>query len=579
MNAIFSPLLAAFFALVLFFADGSLPRVWAQTDFNSPPPLAYAITNARIVTLSGAPLERGTIVIRNGLIAAVGANVKAPADARVIDGTGLTVYPGFFDGNTNLGIAAQSSPSSRPATGGAALSLAPSPSPQTASNSNFPIGLQPETTAADLLRVGDSAFETARNNGFTTVLAVPRERLFVGQSALINTAGDTAAAVILRSPVALHVTFVSLQNGQFPTSIMGAFAAVRQMLLDAGRLQTAQKIYAANPRGVRRPDADKSLEALFPVLNGALPIVFNANSEREIIRALDLTEEFKLKAMIAGGNEAYKVAARLKAQNVPVLVSLNFPKRTTAVSPEADPETLAVLRLRVETPKNAARLNAAGVRFAFQSGGATSLADFWTNLNKAIENGLSRDAALRAITLETAEIFGVSDTLGSIEPGKIANLTVTRGDIFDKSRTFTHVFVDGRMFEIKPPVMPKADDKKTVTGGGAATSATPATTPSTFSNLSGNWTLNIEIPGQPVQATLVLTQQEEKLTGSLQSQFGNSEITDGAVSADGFRFSNNVSIGGQTFDVLFIGKVSGNQISGTATTPQGAIPFTGSKNP
>ncbi len=578
MNAPFSRFLITFLALTLLFGLDVLPFVRAQTEANQAP-ATYAITNARIVTLSGAPVERGTVVIRDGLIAAVGANVQTPADARVIDGTGLTVYPGFFDGSTNLGIAAAQSAQQRPGAGGAALSAPQSPSLQSVSNSNFPAGLQPETAAADLLRVGDTTFDTTRNNGFTTVLSVPRERLFVGQSALINTAGDSAAAVILRSPVALHVSFLSLQNGQFPTSIMGAFAAVRQMLLDAGRLQTAQKIYAANPRGVRRPDSDKSLEALFPVLNGSLPIVFNANSEREITRALDLAEEFKLKAMIAGGNEAYKVAARLKAQNVPVLVSLNFPKRTTAVSTEADPESLAILRLRVETPKNAARLSAAGVRFAFQSGGATSLSDFWTNLNKAVENGLSRDAALRAVTLGTAEIFGVSDTLGSIETGKIANLTVTRGDIFDKQRVFTDVFVDGRMFEIKPPVSPKADNPKTPAGAGATTPATAAATPAALPNLGGTWTLNIEIPGQPVQATLVLTQQEDKLSGSLQSQFGNSEITDGAVSADGFRFSNNVSVGGQTFDVLFTGKINGSQISGTATTPQGAIPFTGTKNP
>jgi imidazolonepropionase-like amidohydrolase len=557
--------------LTLLFATSILPpAIWAQSQLNQPE--AYAITNARLVTLAGAQIERGTIVVRDGLISAVGANIQAPADVRVIDGTGLTVYPGFFDANTSLGIAG-----AQPRQVGGALvaALQPQPNQQSASNSNFPAGLQPETAAADLLRVGDSSFETARNNGFTSVLSVPRERLFVGQSALINTAGDSTAALILRSPAAMHVTFVPLQNGQFPTSIMGAFAAVRQMLLDAERLQTSQKVYAANPRGVRRPDADKSLVALLPVLSGAMPIVFTANSEREITRALDLAREFNLKAMIAGGNEAYKVAARLKEQNVPVLVSLNFPKRTATASSETDPESLVILRLRVETPKNAARLGAAGVKFAFQSGGAVNLADFWTNLNKAVENGLSRDAALRAMTLGTAEIFGVSNTLGSLETGKIANLTVTRGEIFDKSHVFTHVFVDGRMFEIKPTPTPKADDKKAPANSGV----TPSATTSALPNVSGTWALNIEIPGQPVQATLVLAQQEDKLSGSLQSQFGNSEITGGEISADGFRFSNTVSVGGQTFDVLFNGKINGNQLSGTATTPQGTFPITGTKNP
>src|ERR1700759_4018783 len=121
---------------------------------------------------------------------------------------------------------------------------------------------------------------------------------------------------------------------------------------------------AADPKGMKRPDADKSLDALIPMLNGQVPAVFNANSEREIIRAIDLANEFKLKAIIAGGQESWKVADRLKAANIPVLLSLNFPRRTTASSPEADPESLAVLRMRAETPKGPARLAAAGVKFA-----------------------------------------------------------------------------------------------------------------------------------------------------------------------------------------------------------------------
>lgn len=195
---------------------------------------AYAITNARIVTVSGETIERGTIVIRDGLIAAVGANIAAPADVRTIDGTGLTVYPGFFDANTNLGIAA--APRSQPGQPAAPQVQA---TPQ--SNSAFPVGLQPEISAADLIRPSDATFETARNNGFTTALVVPRERIFVGQSALVNLSGDTASTAIVRAPIALHVAFVTLQGGEFPTSLMGTFAAIRQMFLDAQRLDATQK--------------------------------------------------------------------------------------------------------------------------------------------------------------------------------------------------------------------------------------------------------------------------------------------------------------------------------------------------
>src|SRR6185369_7452164 len=154
----------------------------------------------------------------------------------------------------------------------------------------------------------------------------------------------------------------------------------------------------------------------------------NANSQREIIRAIDLAKEFNLKAIIAGGQEAWKVADRLKAAEIPVLLSRNFPKRTTSSSPEADPESLEALRFRAETPKRAGRLAQAGVKFAFESGNLTSIADFFTNAGKAVEGGLSKDAAVREMTIGSAEVLGVSDRLGSIEPGKIANLIVIKGD-------------------------------------------------------------------------------------------------------------------------------------------------------
>jgi imidazolonepropionase-like amidohydrolase len=517
----------------------------------------YAISNAKIVTVSGASIEKGTIVVRDGLIQAVGANVSVPGDARILDGTGLTVYPGFFDSLTSLGIQSQQrAPQSGQQT-----------SSQTATNSNYPVGLQPEKNVLEDLRAGDAQFETPRNNGFTTVLTVGRDGIFNGQSAIINLAGDSVSQMVIKSPVAQHFSFRTLSGGTFPSSLMGTFAAFRQMLLDAQRLQAMKKAYEANPRGMTRPDDDKSLEALFPVLNGTMPIVFNANSEREILRALNLAKEFNLKAIIAGGFEAWKVADRLKAQDVPVLLSLNFPKRTAADSPDADPESLETLRFRAEVPKGAAILAQKGVRFAFQSGGLTSLNDFFANALKTTENGLSKDAALRAMTLSAAEIFGVENRLGSIESGKIANLTVIKGDLWSKDRAVTHVFVDGKLFEIKQS--PRT--ASTQTGGG--------TNPNNLPAVGGVWRINIEAPGQSLPGTLNLTQQGTGLTGTLQTQLGTTPIKNGRVTADGFSFVATVEFGGTTFDITVVGKVSGNQVSGTIDTPQGPVPFSGTKTP
>lgn len=301
MKSLFLRLSVAIFA---FFALGS--SVFAQTRAET-----FAITNARIVTVKGAPIEKGTIVIRDGLIESVGDNAKVPADARVIDGSGLTVYPGFIDTNTSLGLPAATSQSQRGQN-------QPAQTNQAQSNSNYPDGLQPEESAFEKLKAGEAQFEMNRNAGFTTVLVVSREGVFNGQSAVINLAGDTVSEMVIRPAFAEHFSFTTLRTGAYPTSLMGTFSALRQMLLDAQRLQELRKAYDKNPLGMRRPEADKSLDALLPVLNRAMPIVFNANTEIEIIRALDVAREFNLNAIINGGQEAWKVADRLKAQNVPV---------------------------------------------------------------------------------------------------------------------------------------------------------------------------------------------------------------------------------------------------------------------
>jgi imidazolonepropionase-like amidohydrolase len=515
---------------------------------------AYAITGARIVTVSGANIERGTIIIRDGLISAVGAGLPAPADARVIDGTGLTVYPGLIDSNTNLGIPA---PAPSPARGGGAQ-----PPSISSPNSAQPVGLQPEILATDFIRPGGDQIEAARGAGITAALTAPREGILIGQSALINLAGDTPQEMIVRSPVALHVGFTPFSTGGYPSSLMGVFSALRQMFLDAGRLREANATYERNPRGARRPVQDKSLIALFPVLAREMPVVMYADTEREIIRALDLTQEFNLRTIIAGGLESWKVTDRLRESNVPVLLSLNFPKRTTADVPEADPETLSTLRQRVEAPKTAGRLAAARVRFAFESGSMTSMSDFLANAAKAVENGLARDEALRAMTLRPAEILGVADRLGTIEVGKIANLTVTRGDIFDKPARITHVFIDGRPVELK-----------TAPQGAAATAGKAATA-------SGTWTLKIKSEDGPEQtATLALQQEGERLSGSLQGDLGAVQISGGSIDAAGkLRFTARVTLGGQTTEATFTGTITGNEMRGTfQTVGRSSSTFVGTK--
>lgn len=520
----------------------------------------YAITNARIVTVSGATIERGAVVVRNGLITAVGANVNAPPDARIIDGSGLTVYPGLIDSYTNLALPeAAASPSPGGGGGGGFFAAAPRPSPG-GPNSTQPAGLQPEVMVEDVIRPGGNEIESWRNVGITTALTSPRTGIWMGQSALINLAGETPQEMIVRSPVAMHVGFTPLR-GTYPGSLMGVFAALRQMMLDAQRYRNEMQSYERNPRGMRRPEVDRSLAALGPVVEGRMPVVMLANTEREITRALDLANEFKLRLIIAGGREADRVADRLAKRNVPVLLSLNLPRRTTAALPEADPEPLRVLRERVEAQQTAGKLAKAGVRFAFESGSLTNISELMVNVGHVVENGLSPTDALRAFTIWPATILGVENQLGSIETGKIANLTVTRGDLFDRNSRLVHLFIDGRPVDLRPP--------SSGTGGGAGTR----------NSLSGTWNLTINLGQGDKNATLTLQQEGERVSGSISGSLGAGEISNASVTAAGeVRFTAALEIEGQTKEATFVGNVSGDQIRGTVTVV-GMTPgsFTGSR--
>lgn len=502
----------------------------------------YAITNARIVTVSGPVIERGTLVIRNGLIAAAGADVSAPPDARVIDGAGLTVYPGLIDAYTTLALP-EASPSPSPGGGGGGaffLLQQQQQRPASGPNSTQPVGLQPEVMVEDVIRPGGTEIESWRSVGVTTALTSPRSGIWMGQSALINLSGETPQQMIVRSPVAMHVGFTPLR-GTYPGSLMGVFSTLRQMMLDAQRYRDSMQIYERNPRGTRRPETDRSLAALIPVLEGRMPVVMLANSEREINRALDLATEFKLKLIVAGGREADRVANRLAQQNVPVLLSLNLPRRTTAAMPEADPEPLRVLRERVEAQQTAGKLAKAGVKFAFQSGSMTNISDLLVNANRTIENGLRSLDAVRAFTIWPAEILGVQNQLGSIEAGKIANLTVTRGDLFDRNSRVAHVFIDGRPVDLRP-----------------ATGA-----PGQLRNvLAGAWTVVVNLGQGDRTIMLTLQQEGERVTGSISGPLGAAEISNGSASAGELRFTVPVNLEGQTREATFTGTLANNQIRG-----------------
>jgi imidazolonepropionase-like amidohydrolase len=438
----------------------------------------YAVRNARIITVSGATIDRGTVVMRNGVIEDVGANVTPPADAIVVDGSGLTVYPGLIDMTNSTAIdtgetAAAGAAGGRGGGGGGGRGgggATPAISWEDQERAKRTAILHSDFEAARHVRLDGAEMQRLAAAGITTVLAVPPTGTIRGESALVNVmaAPDDpqignigeyrGGLTVIKSPVALHVMFGSTGGGGgYPNSLLGYIAFVRQAFYDA-QWQKDARAFADRHKDAPRPALEPALDAIIPALERKVPVAFDADSEREILRALAMAKEFNLDVIISGGSEAATVTDDLKAANAKVIYSLNFAGGAGGAGGGGGRgggggDTVRTLKARVNAPRGPAALDKSGVPFAFATDGLNP-PEFVRNAGRAVKEGnLSADAALRALTVNAAKLAGVADRLGTIEKGKIANLVVTEGDLLDGGR-IRHVFVDGRPVDTDVPAAP-----------------------------------------------------------------------------------------------------------------------------
>src|SRR3984957_7980401 len=419
-------------------------------------PRYFAVTHARIVPVSSATIDDGTVVVAKGLIQALGANVTIPPEAWVIDGKGLTVYPGLIDAGTTVGLGEDAD-----ATKG-------NPAPPVLGPEGRP-GTSPWRLAADEVKTDDKRVETWRSAGFTTTLTVPEGGILPGQAAVLDLAGNRPGDYVVRVNATVPVSFKPVGGFfGFPDSLMGTIAYVRQIHDDTLWYSQAEPAYEANPTKSERPAYDRTEVTLSEAGKRNEIVMLPANNSQQLLRALRLADEWKIRAVLYGGQQGYEVADVLAAKKMPVLVNLKWPERAKDADPDAD-QTLRELRFRDRAPGTPAALVKAGVKFGFYSDGLATPKDIMKAVKRATDAGLTSDAALRAFTVDSAEILDLGDRLGGIAPGKIANLVVTDGDIFNEKSKVKHVFVDGRWFQIheeeKPPEKP--GDKKPSTEGTA----------------------------------------------------------------------------------------------------------------
>ena len=463
-------------ALPLFSAD-------LRPDYR---PAAYAITGAKVVVEPGREIESGTVVVRNGRIEAVGKadEVTVPYDAETIDGKGLVVYPGFLDLYTSLGQGS----ATRSRTGpGRAIPYGDFALPRTPTDNRN--GLTPEFEVASALDLPDSTANDRRKLGFTDLLSAPAGAIATGQSALVSTAGLPRREAVVRSPIGLHVNLRAPfepsptpspdetpnasrrrptstgSTGGYPMALMGVIAHLRQAMLDAGHRKEMLAYQAEHPNGagIEPIPFDPALDALGEALAGEVPIWWEANTRDEILRVLDLAEEFGTRTVIVGGREAGEVAGRLKAAGVPVVLRLDFPDepkvpseadyaKQTAEERESPRKVLADRKDRwTERVATARDLAKAGVRFAFASDGLSKAETFHEKVRKTIAQGLTPDQAVAALTRDAAEVAGLADRLGTIAPGKLGHLVVLTAPYGDEAARVRYVLADGLKFEIAPP--------------------------------------------------------------------------------------------------------------------------------
>jgi imidazolonepropionase-like amidohydrolase len=391
----------------------------------------FAIRNARIITVSGTTIERGTVVIKDGKIAAVGANVSVPGNAKVIDAQGLSVYPGLIDSNTTLGLVEVPRVNA---------------TVDTTELGDFKANMK----ALTAVNPHSELIPVARMNGVTAAITCPQGGIIAGQCALISLDGWTPPEMKLLAPAAMQLIYPVLSSG----GRRGGFGrgqgqageqqrqrrdrqieSLRKKLEEAQAYAKAKEAAAADINIPAR-SIDLGLEALIPVVKGDVPVVIDANGEREIRGAIELADKYKLKLIIGGGENAVKVAKLLKDKNIPVVLGpvLDLPNT------EDDPYDSAYAR--------ASELHKAGVKFAFSTGTASDVRLLPYHAGTAAAFGLSKEEALKAITLYPAQIFGADRLVGSIETGKVANLVVTDGDILEFRTKVKHMFINGHPVDL-----------------------------------------------------------------------------------------------------------------------------------
>ena len=385
-------------------------------------PHFIAIKGATIIPVVGEDIAEGTILVKDNLIEAVGKNIDIPQGARIIDGQGLFAYPGMIDGLCYLGLQEISSI-------------------RATIDSRETGEINPQVKSVEALRPDSIHIPIARANGITAALAAPSGGLISGQSGLIRLTGWTAEEMIVKSPVAMHISLPTLARPRFRRGTQPREEASKQIkklkeLLNKARFYQKRNQAAKKNLLLSLPEFDQKLESLLPVVSGKLPLMISVHGAKDIRDAIKFVKEEKLKAIFFGVTEGWKVAGEIAKSGIPAVFGSLY-----ALPPKWEDGYDSIYR-------NPAALDKAGVKVAFSSQSASLAKDLPYNAAKAAAFGLEKRETLKGVTIYPAQIFGVDDIMGSLEEGKVANIVLADGDILELRTHIKHVFIDGKEVDL-----------------------------------------------------------------------------------------------------------------------------------
>jgi hypothetical protein len=535
----------------------------------------YAITNATIIQSPGRKLENGTIILKDGLIVSIGKGLPIPPEAIVIKADSMFVYAGFIDGLTRAGV---NKPKEEPNR--EKIKDPGNPPPDRA-------GITPQNDVRNFLNPSDKSVEELRNIGFTVAHVVPHGNFLPGQGSIVLLGGKSADQMVLVNNSSLYSELTGA-SGMYPATTMAVMAKWRELYKQASQAKAYQNVYAANRVGLERPASDRIEAAFYPVIDQRMPVLFKSEKVLETQRIFSLKRDLGFSLMIADVKEGWPIINKIKSSGAKVFLSLDLPEEkkedkkddkkdekksdsTKAKEPPkpktaADIEKEALEKRKAEAiahyASQASEFNKGGVSFGFSSLSAKTK-DIHANLRRMIAAGLSEEAALGALTTVPAQLLGLSDRLGSIDNGKMANLVISDKSYFHEKAKVRYVFVDGMMYKMEVKEVKKSDSNAKV-------------------EIEGTWSTITQNPQGNTDGKVVFKKDGSSYTGTVSGGRlpAPVDLKDVSLEGNALTYSYSITFGGNAVKVEVEATVDGDSFKGNASVGQfGSFPIEGTKNP